>query len=103
MSAGAFNLASQQAWQLGDIRVRAELSIPLIDYGFRKTPALGDIRRDPPRLILGEQLVGRSAPRLILEINIRERLSVFDRARQAPRRRRRNFGTFQPVFAHSVR
>ena len=31
---------------------------------------------NPPRLILGEQLGGRSAPRLILEINIRERLSV---------------------------
>jgi len=37
---------------------------------------LGDIGRDPPRLIAGQQLGCRSPPRLILEINIRKRLSV---------------------------
>jgi hypothetical protein len=37
---------------------------------------LGDIHRDPPRLVFGEQLGGRSPARLFLEIDIRERLSV---------------------------
>ena len=32
------------------------------------------IRRDPPRLVAGEQLGRRSTPRLVLEINIGKRL-----------------------------
>jgi hypothetical protein len=37
---------------------------------------LGDIRRDPSRLILAKQLGGGSSPRLVLEINIRECLTA---------------------------
>ena len=37
---------------------------------------LGDIRRNPARLIFREQLGRRSAPRLILEIDIGELLPV---------------------------
>ena len=37
---------------------------------------LRDIRRDPSRLVFAEQLSRRSPPRLILEIDIGERLSV---------------------------
>ena len=37
---------------------------------------LGDIAGDPSRLILAEQLGCRSAPRLILEIDVSELLAV---------------------------
>jgi hypothetical protein len=37
---------------------------------------LGDVRRDPMRLILAEQLGCRASPRLILEIDIRELLAI---------------------------
>jgi hypothetical protein len=37
---------------------------------------LADIAGDPSRLILAEQLGGRAPPRLILEIDIRKRLST---------------------------
>jgi hypothetical protein len=37
---------------------------------------LGDIGRNPPRLILGEQLGGRAPTRLLLEIDVSELLTV---------------------------
>jgi len=37
---------------------------------------LGDIRRDPSRLVLCEQLRSRSAPRLVLIIDVSELLTV---------------------------
>jgi hypothetical protein len=37
---------------------------------------LGDVRRNPSRLIFAEQLVGRAPPRLVLEIDIRKLLRV---------------------------
>jgi hypothetical protein len=37
---------------------------------------LGEDRRYPPRLVLGEQLGGRAASRLPLEIDVSERLPV---------------------------
>jgi hypothetical protein len=37
---------------------------------------LRHIDGNPPRLVFGEQLGGRSSPRLVLEINVRERLAV---------------------------
>jgi hypothetical protein len=40
------------------------------------TPQLSYVRRDPPRFVFGQQLCRRSPPRLILEIDIRERLTV---------------------------
>jgi hypothetical protein len=37
---------------------------------------LGDIRRDPPRLIFREQLGRRSPARLVLEVDVSELLAV---------------------------
>jgi hypothetical protein len=42
----------------------------------QKVGQLGDVGCDPSRLILAQQLRRRSSPRLILEIDIRERLLV---------------------------
>jgi hypothetical protein len=43
----------------------------------QKLRQLSDVRRDPSRLVFGEQLGRRSPPRLILEIDIRQLLPSF--------------------------
>jgi len=41
------------------------------DCASQKLRQLGDIRRDPPRLVFGEQLGGGLSPRLVLDIYVR--------------------------------
>jgi hypothetical protein len=58
----------------------------LINLFAQQLRQLGDIRRDPPRLVAGQEL-GRGAPTgLILEIDMRERLPVVIGRRQKVRR-----------------
>jgi hypothetical protein len=44
--------------------------------GLQQLQQLGDIRRNPPRLVLREQLGGRAAAGLLLEINVSELLAA---------------------------
>jgi hypothetical protein len=46
--------------------------------GLQQLRHLRNIRRDPPRLVVGEQLGGRSPAGFILEIDISERLFMGD-------------------------
>jgi hypothetical protein len=55
---------------------KADIETGPVSASTQQLRQLGDIRRDPPRLILTEQLGCRSSPRLVLEINIGELLSV---------------------------
>jgi hypothetical protein len=48
---------------------------------FHQFGQFGDVCRDPPRLIAREQIRGRSATRLVLIIDVAQRLPVDDEAR----------------------
>jgi hypothetical protein len=49
---------------------------PAYYLGRSNSGKLGDIRRDPPRLIFREQLGRRSPARLVLEVDVSELLAV---------------------------
>jgi 3-oxoadipate enol-lactonase len=95
----AFSKANMERWFTQGFRERSPQTVAWIQEMFAATPLegyvacaqvvrdmdhrdphqlrqLGDIHRDPPRLIFGEQLRSRPSPRLILEIDIGKLLPV---------------------------